>query len=166
MGRCCYGALAAQVLFCEGEASLKIPILQQKDILLTAIQEEIADEEEAMVFQREVLDKAAKTRAAGMVIDISALEIVDTFMARVLNDTAEAVQLLGLEVVVCGMQPVVAVTLVEMGRRLLGVRTCIDLDHALEILYLALIGWYLRESSSKFRARARAPAPARNILVI
>jgi rsbT antagonist protein RsbS len=115
---------------------MKIPVLKLRDVLLTSIQEEI-DDDDALLFQEDVLREASESQAAGIVIDISALDVVDSFMARVLNDTAEAVRLLGLEVVICGMQPMVAISLTEMGRRLIGVETSLDLDHAMEKLELA-----------------------------
>ena len=75
-----------------------------------------------------------ETEADGLVIDITALEIVDSLIARVINDTASMARLLGAEVVVCGMQPEVALTVVEMGRELMGVGTALNLDQGLEKL--------------------------------
>jgi len=72
------------------------------------------------------------TEAKGVVIDITAMEVVDSFMARVLNETASMVRFLGAEAVMCGMQPSVALTLIEMGRELVGVETALNLDQALE----------------------------------
>jgi len=110
---------------------MKIPILRIKDILLTTIQEEITDQE-ILKFQEDVLNTAANTAAAGIVIDVTALEVVDSYMARVLNDTANMLQLLGLEAVICGIQPSVALALVEMGRELIGVDTVLNLDQGME----------------------------------
>ena len=76
----------------------------------------------------------AETEAKGIVVDITSLGVVDSFMARVLNETARMVLLLGAEVVICGMQPAVALTLTEMGRELIGVETAFDLDQGLEKL--------------------------------
>ena len=70
----------------------------------------------------------ARWDAAGVVIEITALEIVDSYMARVLNDTANMVRLLGTEVVICGMQPSVALTLMEMGRELIWVEAALNLE--------------------------------------
>ena len=72
--------------------------------------------------------------AGGVILDISALDVVDSFMARVFNDTAHMVRLLGAKVVVCGIQPSVALTLIEMGRELIGVDTALNLDQAVERL--------------------------------
>lgn len=110
---------------------MRIPILQLKDILLTSVQVDLTDQD-ALEFQDDVLRRVAATEARGVVIDITALEVVDSFMARVLNDTANMALLLGAEVVVCGMQPSVALTLTEMGRELMGVATALNLEHGLE----------------------------------
>nr|QNO44147.1 hypothetical protein BNEMNGLB_00002 [Methanosarcinales archaeon ANME-2c ERB4]QNO44170.1 hypothetical protein NLDJDEJO_00002 [Methanosarcinales archaeon ANME-2c ERB4]QNO44858.1 hypothetical protein FNLBKCNM_00002 [Methanosarcinales archaeon ANME-2c ERB4]QNO46573.1 hypothetical protein NKHCAGDB_00006 [Methanosarcinales archaeon ANME-2c ERB4] len=110
---------------------MKIPILKLKDILITSIQIDLTDEE-AIEFQTDVLEKVSETDANGVVIDITALDVVDSFMARVLNNTATMVRLLGAEVVLCGMQPSVAITLIEMGRELIGVKTALNLDQAVD----------------------------------
>ncbi len=110
---------------------MKVPILKLKNILLTSIPEELTDRD-AVRFQEDVLGKASEPGADGIVIDITALEVIDSFMARLLNDTAEMVQLLGLKAVICGMQPAVAYTLNEMGRRMIGVETVLDLDRGFE----------------------------------
>ena len=110
-----------------------IPILRLKDLLLTSIQVDLTDQE-ALEFQSDVLEMVSHTDAQGIVIDITALDVVDSFMARVLNDTARMVQMLGAEVVLSGMQPMVALTLTEMGRELVGVETALNLDQGLEKL--------------------------------
>lgn len=112
---------------------MRIPILRLGNILLTSIQIDLTDQE-ALDFQSDVLRTVAETEADGIVIDITALDVVDSFMARVLNDTASMVRLLGAEIVLCGMQPAVAMTLVEMGRELVGVETALNLDQGVEKL--------------------------------
>jgi rsbT antagonist protein RsbS len=111
---------------------MKIPILRYGDTLLTSIQVDLTDQD-ALEFQSDVLEMVRETEAEGIVVDITALDVVDSFMARVLNDTAEMVRLLGSEVVVCGMQPAVALTLTEMGR-LIGVDTALNLEQGMEKL--------------------------------
>ena len=106
---------------------MKIPILKLGDLLLTSIQEDLTDKD-AIDFQSDLLRMTARSDAAGVVIDITSLEIVDSYMARVLNDTANMVRLLGTEVVLCGMQPSVALTLMEMGRELIGVEAALNLE--------------------------------------
>ena len=110
---------------------MKIPILKLKDILVTSIQIDLTDVE-AIEFQTDVLAKVSEIDANGVVIDITALDVVDSFMAGVLNNTATMVRLLGAEVVLCGMQPSVAITLIEMGRELIGVETALNLDQAVD----------------------------------
>ena len=112
---------------------MKIPVLRLKDILLTSIQVDLTDED-ALEFQNDVLKAVEKTEASGVLIDITSLDVVDSFLARVLNETAVMVRLLGAEAVISGMQPDVALTLVEMGRELIGVETAVNLDHGMEKL--------------------------------
>jgi rsbT antagonist protein RsbS len=113
---------------------MNVPILRLEDVLLTSIQIDLTDQE-ALDFQSDVLHKVTATEAKGVIIDITAMEVVDSFMARVLNETALMVRFLGAEAVLCGMQPSVARTLTEMGRELVelvGVETSLNLDQALE----------------------------------
>ncbi len=110
---------------------MQVPILRLKDVLLTSIQVDLTDQE-ALQFQSDMLNMVAKTDAKGIVIDITAMEIVDSYMARVLNETATMVKVLGAEAVVCGMQPAVALTLIEMGRELVGVESTLNLDQAMD----------------------------------
>ncbi|MEM5787833.1 MAG: STAS domain-containing protein [Syntrophobacteraceae bacterium] len=116
---------------------MKIPILKLGSILLTSISEEMTDED-ALDFQNDVLERVNKTEASGVVIDITALEVVDSFLARVINDTAKMVRLLGAEVVLCGMRPSVALTLVEMGRELIGVKASLDLEQGVAELHACI----------------------------
>lgn len=109
---------------------MKIPILRLGDILLTSIQVDLTDIE-VIQFQSDVLHAIAETEARGLAVDITALEVVDSFMARTINDTANMARLLGAEVVVCGMHPAVALTLIEMGRGLIGVETTFNLNEGL-----------------------------------
>ncbi|CAK0772387.1 RsbT antagonist protein RsbS [Gammaproteobacteria bacterium] len=106
---------------------MAIPILRLGEILLVSIQIDLSDHE-VLEFQTDVLRKIADTEARGLALDITALSVVDSFMARTLNDTARMARLLGAEVVICGMRPSVALTLVEMGRGLIGVVATFNLD--------------------------------------
>lgn len=112
---------------------MRIPILRLGKILLTSIQVDLTDED-VMYFQNDVVNEVSRTEALGLAIDITALDIVDSFMARVINDTASMARLLGAEVVVCGIQPPVAMTLVEMGRGLLGAQSTFNLEQGLILL--------------------------------
>lgn len=112
---------------------MKVPVLKLKNILLTSIQVDLTDED-ALEFQEDLLKAVQRNEADGVIIDITVLDVVDSFLARVFNETAIMVKLLGAEAVISGMQPDVALTLVEMGRELIGVSTAINLDHGMEKL--------------------------------
>ncbi|MDO8844842.1 STAS domain-containing protein [Methylicorpusculum sp.] len=112
---------------------MKIPILRLGRILLSSIQIDLTDTD-ALQFQNDLVCKIAETEALGVAIDITSLDVVDSFMARVINDTASMARLLGAEVVICGIQPYVAMTLVEMGRDLIGADCAFNLDQGLKIL--------------------------------
>ncbi|NQV87663.1 MAG: STAS domain-containing protein [Woeseiaceae bacterium] len=110
---------------------MNIPILKLRGVLLASIQIDLIDQD-ALEFQANVLNKVRESGALGIIIDITALDVVDSFLARILNETANMVRLLGTESVICGMQPSVAITLVEMGRELIGVETALNLDMAMD----------------------------------
>ena len=112
---------------------MRIPILKLGSILLTSIQSDITDEQ-AMTLQADILAKLDQTQSAGVVLDISALDVVDSYMARILSETARMARLMGGEVVITGMNPMVAVTLVEMGRELVGVMTALTLEQGVDRL--------------------------------
>lgn len=112
---------------------MKIPILRLDRILLVSIQSDLSDND-AMEFQADLVHRVAEVEALGVAIDITALDIVDSYMARVVNDTASMSRLLGAEVVICGVQPFVALTLVEMGRDLLGADCTFNLGQGLDLL--------------------------------
>jgi rsbT antagonist protein RsbS len=109
---------------------MRIPILRLGRILLASIQVDLTDAD-ALEFQNDVVNKIAEVEALGFAIDITALDVVDSYMARVISDTASMVRLLGAEVIICGIQPYVAMTLVEMGRGLIGADCVFNLDQAL-----------------------------------
>lgn len=112
-----------------------IPILRVHGHLLVSVQTELADDVVAQ-FQNDVLEAIDRDRdrGGGLLLDISGLEIVDTWVARVLAETAAMARLMGWETVICGMRPEVAATLVQMGYLLEGVLTALDVDSGLEIL--------------------------------
>jgi rsbT antagonist protein RsbS len=112
---------------------VRIPILRLDRILLASIQVDLTDTD-AMQFQNDVVCRIAEIEAMGIVIDITTLEVVDSFMARVINDTASMARLLGSEVVICGVQPYVAITLMEMGRDLIDADCAFNLDQGLKML--------------------------------
>jgi rsbT antagonist protein RsbS len=110
-----------------------IPIMRIGDCLLVTIQVDMHDRM-AMALQDDLAEKIVATRARGVMIDISALEIVDSFIGRMLNNIAAISRVLDAVTVVVGMQPAVAITLVELGLTLTGVRTALDVDKGLAVV--------------------------------
>jgi rsbT antagonist protein RsbS len=115
----------------------RIPILRIGDVLLVSIQVDLQDQI-AIALQDDLSNRIVETGAKGVLIDISALEIVDSFIGRMISTTAAVSRVLDAETVVVGMQPAVAITLVELGLTLDGVRTALDVDRGLALLASAL----------------------------
>src|SRR4051812_20473381 len=111
----------------------RIPILRMGDSLLVTIQVDMVDQT-AMALQEDLADKIAKTGASGVLIDISALEIVDSFVGRMLASISGIARILSATTVVVGMQPAVAITLVELGLSLEGVRTALNVERGVQLL--------------------------------
>ena len=111
----------------------RIPILVLGDILLVSIQVDLEDQL-ALRLQEDLSDRIVATGAHGVVIDISALDIVDSFVGRMLSTIASISRVLDAETVVVGMRPAVAITLVELGLSLKGVRTALTVEHGLRLL--------------------------------
>jgi rsbT antagonist protein RsbS len=111
----------------------RIPILKMGEFLLITIQVDMHDRL-AMTLQNDVTDMIVKTHARGVMIDISMLDVVDSFIGRMLGRIASMSRILDAETVVVGMQPAVAITLVELGLSLTGVRTALNVDKGMELL--------------------------------
>jgi len=111
----------------------QIPILKVGQALLVSIQVDMHDRM-AMQLQDDLTNRIVATRARGVLIDISALEIVDSFIGRTLANIAGVARVLDAITVVVGMQPAVAITLVELGLELPGVRTALNVERGLELL--------------------------------
>ena len=111
----------------------KIPILKMGQYLLVTIQVDMHDRL-AMALQDDLTGKIVSSRAKGVLIDISALEMVDSFIGRVLGDIAAMSRVLDAETVVVGMRPAVAITLVELGLSLSGVRTALNIERGMALL--------------------------------
>ena len=109
-----------------------IPILRIGHTLLTTIQFDLHDTV-VDAFQSDVLEEIERTGANGLIIDISALESVDSYVARMLSNTGKMAKLMGAETVIVGMRPAVAATLVRMGYFMSGIRTALSLEEGLEI---------------------------------
>lgn len=111
----------------------KIPILRMGDYLLVTIQVDMHDRL-ALALQDDLTNRISETGAKGVLIDISSLEIVDSFIGRMLGNIASMSRVLDAHTVVVGMQPAVAITLVELGMSLPGVRTALNVDAGMELL--------------------------------
>lgn len=111
----------------------QIPILQLGHFLLVTIQVELHDEL-AMTLQDDLTTKLAKTGARGVLIDISALEIVDSFIGRALAQIAGISRVMDATTVLTGMRPAVAITLVELGVTLAGIKTALNVDKGMRLL--------------------------------
>lgn len=115
----------------------RIPILKMGDFLLVTIQVDMHDRL-AMTLQDDLTSTIVKQRSRGVLIDISSLEIVDSFIGRMLNNIAAMAHILDAATVVVGMQPAVAITLVELGLTLSNIRTALNVEKGMALLRQAL----------------------------
>jgi rsbT antagonist protein RsbS len=115
----------------------RIPILKMGSCLLVTIQVDMHDQL-AMTLQDDLTERISLTRARGVLIDISSLEIVDSFIGRTLGNIAAMARILDVTTVVVGMRPAVAITLVELGMALDGVRTALDVEKGMALIQSAL----------------------------
>ena len=114
-----------------------IPILRLGDVLISSVHVDLHDAV-AEAFQADVLTHIEKTGAKGLVIDVSGLEMVDSYVARILADTGRMAKLMGTQMVLVGMRPTVAITLVELGLSLPGVDTALNVERGVQLLNRAL----------------------------
>ena len=111
----------------------RIPILKMGRYLLVTIQVDMHDRL-AMALQDDLMEQIRRHKAQGVLIDISALDLVDSFIGRMLGNIAAMARILDADTVVTGMRPAVAITLVELGLSLTGVRTALDVERGMELL--------------------------------
>lgn len=112
----------------------KVPILKIENFLLISVQTELHDKS-AERLQREIVEELSRTKAKGVLIDVTALDIVDSFLGRLISDTASMTNIMGAKTVLVGLQPAVAITLVELGLELNGVHTTLNMERGLEWLH-------------------------------
>ncbi|MEX2540291.1 MAG: STAS domain-containing protein [Trueperaceae bacterium] len=115
----------------------RIPILKMGEFLLVTVQVDMHDRL-ALSLQEDLAEMISRTGARGVLIEISALEIVDSFIGRILGNVASMSRVLGAETMIVGMQPAVAITLVELGISWKGVRTAINVEKGMETLRATL----------------------------
>lgn len=111
----------------------RIPILRMGDLLLVTIQVDMHDRL-AMTLQDDLAERIVRDNAKGVLIDISALDLVDSFIGRMISNTAAMARVLDAQTVVVGMQPAVAITLVELGLTLSGVKTALNVEKGMALL--------------------------------
>jgi rsbT antagonist protein RsbS len=111
----------------------KIPIIKIRDYLIVSIQIDMHDRM-ALQLQTQILEEISRTSAKGVLIDISTLEMVDSFIGRVLSGMASMAAIMDASVVIVGMQPAVAITLVELGLEMPGVETALNMELGIEML--------------------------------
>lgn len=112
----------------------RIPILKMGNYLLVTIQVDMHDRL-ALALQDDLANRIADTGARGVLIDISSLEVVDSFMGRMMGNIAAVARVMDAQTVVVGMRPAVAITLVELGLSLPGVRTALNVEKGMDLLH-------------------------------
>lgn len=117
--------------------NVRIPILKLNETLIVSIQWEL-DDHTALQFQEDLLKKMHETNARGVLIDLTPIDFIDSFIAKVLGDVISMSTLMGAKVVITGIQPAVAITLIELGIRLEDVLTALDLENGLDKLHQEL----------------------------
>ncbi|MCW4114273.1 STAS domain-containing protein [Aurantimonas sp. MSK8Z-1] len=109
------------------------PVITITGCVIVAIRDDL-DDRSVMMLQDQLVEEVARTKAKGVIIDISSLEIVDTFVGRMLGAMAEMAGMLNARTIVVGMRPAVAMTLVELGMTLAGVETALNADKAMGLI--------------------------------
>lgn len=112
---------------------MRVPILRQGPYLIASIQAALTDED-LLHLHQEVVERVGQYRSRGVILDVTVLDVVDSFAARTMRDLAQAVRLRGAETVIVGIQPEVAFSMVRLGLSLEGVGTALDLEDGLALL--------------------------------
>lgn len=112
---------------------MRVPILRQANYLIASIQSALTDEE-LLQLRDDLMEQSGRFRARGVVVDVTALDVMDSFAARTLRSIAHLLNLRGADTVIVGIQPEVAISMVQLGLTLEGVPTALDLEEGLAYL--------------------------------
>lgn len=125
----------------------RVPVVRMGGILIASVQEDLYDRD-ALDLQTDLTEMLERTDARGVIIDLSTVEMIDSFLGRLFDEITLSARLMGAETVVVGMRPPVALTLVELGLEMRGVRTALDADKG-----LALLNRLIADSDRRGRSR-------------
>jgi len=117
----------------EGEQDMAVPILKQGEVLIASIQAALSDRE-LVELRDQLADRVGRLRSRGVVIDVTELDVLDSFASRMIRGIAYTAKLRGAETVVAGIQPEVALAMVQLGLSLDGIATALDLEEGLVLL--------------------------------
>lgn len=112
---------------------MRVPILKQGDYLIASVQSSLSDEE-LLQLRDDLVEKVSEVRARGVIIDVGVLDVMDSFATRILRDIAHMIKLRGAPTVVVGIQPDVALSMVQLGLSLGHIETALDLEEGLALL--------------------------------
>ena len=118
---------------------MEVPILKQGEILIATVQAALTDSD-LLQLRRALVEKVAKARARGIIIDLTAMDVMDSFASRTMQEMAHMIRLRGAETVIVGIQPDVAFAMVQLGLSMGGGMTALDLEEGLEYLHRNLRG--------------------------
>jgi rsbT antagonist protein RsbS len=118
---------------------MPVPILKQGDVLIASIQSDLSDRD-LLQLRDDVAEKVGRFKSRGVIIDVSILDVMDSFATRTLRVIAETTKLRGAETVIVGIQPDVAIAMVQLGLTLDGIPTTLDLEEGLELLKASISG--------------------------
>lgn len=112
---------------------MRVPILKQGDYLIASVQSSLSDKE-LLQLRDDLVDKVSEVRARGVIVDVTVLDVMDSFATRILRDIAQMIRLKGAPTVVAGIQPDVALAMVQLGLSLGHLETALDLEEGLALL--------------------------------
>jgi len=122
---------------------MPVPVLRQGDCLIAPIQAALTDIQ-MLEFRSNLVDEVGRNRSKGVIVDVSGLDVIDSFTARTLQDVTRMVRLRGAEAVVVGIQPALAFAMVQLGLSLDGVATALDLDQGIALVNQAMVERHAR----------------------